>query len=211
MHIEEEIACQLNSDHVPLHTLCKAHMVEALDRSNIEVLGQLDKKVGFREALESTNPAIKSFSRGEKAVAVSAIKSILKFVSHDKSATSSNQADLFDYILEREGKVKHLSLYQERRFTKLGYSCSSILDAILYIQMVVDETHLNNQHVEMVRMLLDSELSYFTYKVSLPLLNVVEIGTQDDLCKIFPQLFEDLSKGCMDTITLYCGIQTHKH
>ena len=100
LHIEEEIACQLNSDHVPLHTLCKAHMVEALDRSNIEVLGQLDKKVGFPEALESTNPAIKSFLRGEKAVAVSAIKSILKFVSHDKSATSSNQADLFDYILE---------------------------------------------------------------------------------------------------------------
>ena len=91
-------------------------------------------------------------------MAVSAIKSILKFVSHDKSATSSNQADLFDCILERERKVKHLSLYQERRFTKLSYSCTSILDAIPYIQMVVDETHLNNQHVEMVRMLLDSEL-----------------------------------------------------
>ena len=57
LHIEEEIARQLNSDHVPLHTLCKAHTVEALDRSNIEVLGQLDKKVGFREALEETLPS----------------------------------------------------------------------------------------------------------------------------------------------------------
>ena len=211
LKIEDEIAEKLKSNHKPFHTLCKAHTVEALDWSNIEVLAQLDKKVGFRNALESINPTIKSFLRGEKAVAVSAIKTILKFVSHDKSATSTNQADLFDYVVEREKKVKHISLYQERRFTKLGYSCASIVDTLPFIQMVVDETHLNNQHVEIVRMFLDSELlfsefnvlSYFTYKISLPLLNAVEIGTQEDLCKIFPQLYEDLAKGCMDTLTTY--------
>ena len=127
------------------------------------------------------------------------------------SATSTNQADLFDYVLEREEKVKHLSLYRERRFTKLGYSCSSILDALPYIRMVLDETHLSNQHVEIVRMLLDSELllsqlnclSLFTYKVSLPLLNLVEVGTQDDLCKILPKLFEDLSVGKLGTLEAY--------
>ena len=120
LHIEEEIACQLNSDHVPLHTLCKAHTVEALDRSNIEVLGQLDKKVGFHEALESTNPAIKSFLRGEKDVAVSAIKSILKFVSHNKSTTSSNQAGKTSFSLSRE------TIYQAWVFVLVNFRCNTV-------------------------------------------------------------------------------------
>ena len=42
-----------------------------------------------------------------------------------------------DYVFQRENKVKHSSLYQERCFTKLGYSCASILDAMPYIQMVL--------------------------------------------------------------------------
>ena len=46
LKIEDEIAEKLKSNHKPLHTLCKAHTAEALDRSNIEVLAQLDK-VGF--------------------------------------------------------------------------------------------------------------------------------------------------------------------
>ena len=75
-----------------------------------------------------------------------AIKCILSFVSHDKSAASTNQAELFGYILRLEQKIKHLSLYLELRFTKLGYSCTSILDALPYIQMVLNETHLSNQH-----------------------------------------------------------------
>ena len=211
LHIEDDIASALNSNYKPLHLLCKAHTVEALDRSNIAVLGKLESKVKFREALESANPAIKSFLRGEKSVAVSAIKSIINFVSHDKSATSSNQADLFDPILERENQVKHISLYQERRFTKLGYSCASILDALPFICMVINETHLSNQHVDIVRMLLDSELlvselnvlAYFTYKVSLPLLNAVEVASQEELCQIFPKLHQDLMNGSMETLSLY--------
>ena len=118
-------------------------------------------------------------------------------MSHDKSAASTNQAELFGYILCCEGKIKHLSLYQEHRFTKLGYSCTSILDALSYIQMVLNETHLSNQHTELVKMFLDSELlltelsclSYFTHKVSLPLLYAVEICNQDQLCELFPRLY----------------------
>ena len=211
LHIEDDIASALNSNYKSLHLLCKAHTVEALDRSNIAVLGKLESKVKFREALESANPAIKSFLRGEKSVAVSAIKSIISFVSHDKSATSSNQADLFDHILERENKVKHISLYQDRRFTKFGYSCASILDTPPFIRMVINETHLSNQHVGIVRVLLDSDLliaelnvfAYFTYKISLPLLNAVEIATHEDLCQIFPKLHQDLLNGSMETLSLY--------
>ena len=83
-------------------------------------------------------------------MSVAAIKTIINFVSHDKSVTSMNQAALFDHILKRENKVKHILLYQERRFTELGYSGASILDALPYIRMVANETHLNNQHVEII-------------------------------------------------------------
>ena len=118
-------------------------------------------------------------------------------MSHDKSAASTNQAELFDYILDREGKIRHLSLYQKHQFTKLGYSCTLILDALPYIQMVLNETHLSNQHTELVKMFLDSELlltelsclSYFTHKVSLPLLYAVEICNQDQICELFPKLY----------------------
>ena len=89
------------------------HTVEALDQSNINVLANLEHALKFRVALKSMNSGVKSFFHGEKSVVLCAIKCILSFVSHDKSAASTNQAKLFYYILCHEGKVKHLSLYQE--------------------------------------------------------------------------------------------------
>ena len=217
LHIEDGIAAALGSTHIPLHLLCKAHTVEALDRSNIKVLANLEESLKFREALESINPGVKSFLPGEKSVVLCAIKSILNFVSHNKSSSSTNQADLFDYVLQRENKIKDLSLYQQRRFTKLGYSCASILDALPYIQMVLDGTNFSNLHTEIVQLFLDSELlatellclSYFTHKISLPLLYALEICNQDELCKIFPQLYNDLLNGSMETLSTY--IVKYKH
>ena len=144
-------------------------------------------------------------------MAVCGIKSILNLISHDKSASSTNQADLFDFILQREIQVKHISLYQERRFTKLGCSAASILDALFYPRMLLNESHLTNQHIEIVCMFLDSEffitelslLAFFTHKVSLPMLNFVEISSQEELLRVFPKLYEDLQKGKMDTLEQY--------
>ena len=84
----------------------------------------------------------------------------MNLISHDKSASSTNQADLFDFILQREIQVKHISLYQERRFTKLGCFAASILDALFYPRMLLNESHLTNQHIEIVCMFLDSEFFY---------------------------------------------------
>ena len=104
LHIKKDITKELKSNHVPYHFLCKAHTVEALDRSNINVLANLEHALKFREALKSMNSGVKSFLRGEKSVVLCAIKSIVSFVSHEKSAALTNQAELFDYILHREGK-----------------------------------------------------------------------------------------------------------
>ena len=74
--------------------------------------------------------------------------------------------------------------------------------------MVLNETHLSNQHTELVKMFLDSELlltelsclSYFTHKVSLPLLYAVEICNQNQLCELFPKLYKDLLEGSFETL-----------
>ena len=96
------------------------------------------------------------------------------------------QTRLIFFILFCKGRIKKstISLYQERRFTKRGYTVASILDVMPYLQMLVNESHLANQHIETACMFLDCEflitnlfaLAYFTHPISLPLLNFVEIS-----------------------------------
>ena len=209
LKIEDGVADVLKSNYRPYHLLCKFHPV--LDRSNIEVLSTIENQLNFSEKLESIIPSVRSFLCGEKCVTVCGIKSILNLISHDKSASSTSQAFLFDFVLRRDNQVKHRSLYQERRFTKLGYSAASILDALPYLRILLNESHLTKHHIEIVRMFLDSEffitelsvLVFFTHKVSSPLLNFVEISSQEELLRVFPKLYEDLQKGKMDTLEQY--------
>ena len=217
LKIEDGVADVLKSNYKPYHLLCKFHPAEAFDRSNIEVLSKIENHLNFSEKLESIIPSVRSFLRGEKCLAVCGIKSILNLISHDKSASSTSQADLFDFVLRRDNQVKHRSLYQERRFTKLGYSAAYILDALPYLRILLNESHLTKQHIEIVRMFLDSEffitelsvLVFFKHKVSSPLLNFVEISSQEELLRVFPKLYEDLQKGKMDTLEQYLVTYCH--
>ena len=205
--IGEGTAEALQSAHVQYHLFCKSHTVEGFDRSNLSVLAK-KKELGFREKLQTINPAVKSFLRGKTTVVAAAITSILSLVSHDKSAHSTNQADLFDYILQREGQVKHIAMYYERRFTKLGYSAAFILQLLPYLYMLLNESHLSNQHTEIVQMFLDPEFlitelqvpADFTHCVTLPFLYFVEVNSQEKLLEMFPQLFNDLKSGTLDTL-----------
>ena len=86
------------------------------------------KSVSLREKLESINPALKPIFHGKITIVESGISALLKLVAYDKLANSCSLADEFNYIVEREGKVKHL--YHEKRFGKLGYSAASILEAL---------------------------------------------------------------------------------
>ena len=49
-------------------------------------------------------------------------------------------AEEFDSMLEQEGFAKHISLYKERRFTKLGYSAASVMQALPLITKSLMET-----------------------------------------------------------------------
>ena len=96
LKIKDGVADVLKSNYKPYYLLCKSHLVEAFDRSNIEVISAIENQLNFREKLESINLSVLSFLRREKCVAVYGIKSILNLTSHDKSASSTNQADLLD-------------------------------------------------------------------------------------------------------------------
>ena len=84
--------------------------------------------------------------------------------------------------MEERGLMKSLSLYGERRFTKLGYCAGSVFDCIPIFQKILEETTNNNLLVQACRLYLENEcvvaafkaLSYFTYKVTMPYLNFVE-------------------------------------
>ena len=77
--------------------------------------------------------------------------------------------------------------------------------------MLLNESHLTNQHIKIVHMFLDSEffitklsvLALFMHRVSLPLLNFVQISSQEELLRVFPKLYEGLQKGKMDTLEQY--------
>ena len=105
--IENGIAAALGSNHIPLHLLCKAHTVEALDISNINVLASLESSLKFRKAPESINACVKSFVRGEKLVVLFVIKSTDNFASHDKSSSSTNQGELIMSFREKTTSSTH--------------------------------------------------------------------------------------------------------
>ena len=59
LKIENNIATALGTTCKPMHLLCKSHTVEALDRSNLSVLYDIEKQVQQREILEGINPSLK--------------------------------------------------------------------------------------------------------------------------------------------------------
>ena len=103
LKVENFVAERLQSEYKPYHLLCKSHVVEKLDASNLTVLASLEDKVKLRQRLEAINPSLRPFFRGKKAVVVAGIQAILKLVTHDKSGNTTSLAEEFDFIIEREG------------------------------------------------------------------------------------------------------------
>ena len=206
--IAQTISKTLQSSHHPLHLLCKSHTVEAIDRSSLQVLSTIEKRVNQQQIFESINPALRSFFRGKKALVEAGIEALLTLITHDKSGKSCSQADLFDHICEREGVNKRVFLYQQRRFAKLGKAASSVFQAKDILQMLVDEVSGTNQLVESCKIYLSSELfiteleclAYFNHYVTFPFLNCIENSTQSDLLNLLPALHTELKATKITTL-----------
>ena len=136
--------------------------MEKFGQSNLSALSKLEKDVKLRDTLESINPLLKTFFHGKKTVVEASIAAFLKLVTYDKLANSCSLADKFDYVTEREGKTKHMSLYHQRKFTKLGYSAASIIATLDLLQILLHETEKDN---------LLSSLANCTWSVNFYLLN----------------------------------------
>ena len=106
--IEDILSNALGSNHHPYHFLCKSHTVEALDRSNLNMLAEVKKSVKQQEIFEGINPSIRFFFPGKSALVEAGIEALLNLITHDKSGRSCSQADLFDHICEREGITKSI-------------------------------------------------------------------------------------------------------
>jgi hypothetical protein len=196
--IEDTIAAALESDHHPLHLLCKSHTVEALDKSNLSVLSGIESEVKQQDILERINPRLKSFFRGKSATVEAGIDAILKLVTHNKSANSCSQADLFERICEQSGQIKRIFLYQQRRFAKLGKAAASILNAKDVLNTLLDEIDTTNQLTEACKIFMSSELflteleclAFFNHYITFPFLHCVEISSQEELLAIIPSLYK---------------------
>ena len=151
---------------------------------------------------------LKPFFCGKKTIEKAGIAKLLNPVTYDKSANSCSLAEEVEYVVEREGKIKHMTLYQERSFPKLRYSAASIIAALDLLQMLLHETEKDNLLVQSCKLYLEREffftklqaLSYFTHKVTLPLLNCVEANSQKCLLQILPALYRNLADGNMHTL-----------
>ena len=219
LEVEKIVPRIIGLNHIPYHILCKSHLVEKLDKSNFDVLSKLEKSVSLREKFEFINPALlQPFFHSKIAIVESRTSALLHLVAYDKSANSCSLADAFEYTVEREGKVKYLSLYHQSRFAKLGCSAVLILEVLTLFQMLLNETEMDNLLVQACRLYTECEffitklqaLIYFTHKITLPFLLIcVEVCDQLQLTHIILMLYEDLSAGEMDTLDNYNVIYKH--
>ena len=217
LKVEEGVSEELGTDYVPLHLLCKSHTCEKLDESCINALVYVETELKYSELLIKSQPRLRSFLRQTKCIAVCAMKAMLKLVSHEESGKPTSLAKEFDVQLEKDGLYKSLSLYKERRFTKLGYTAGAILECLPQFREILNQTHLSNMLSEACKLYVDNEyilcawkaLANFTYKVTMPFLNCVEVCDQQELVTILKNLYTDLKDGKMDSLVNYHVPWTH--
>ena len=135
------------SDHIPYHLLHKSHTVEPLDFSNLEALKKIENSVSQRYMLEWINSALKLFIWGKKATVEAGIEALLNHVTQDKSGRSCSLAIRFDSTCHREGVRKRIFLYLQCWFAKLRKAPASLLEALLVLRKLYNETEAINQWV----------------------------------------------------------------
>ena len=74
-----------------------------------------------------------------------------------KSGKSCFQTELFDLMCEREGVQKHLFLYQQRRYAKLGKFAGALVEGYPMLIKLTDEINVMNQLAEACMLCLSSE------------------------------------------------------
>ena len=217
LKVEYAVAEILGSSHIPIHILCKSHTCEKLDEACLSALVEVESAIKFADLITKRQPQLKSFVRQSKCVVFAALKAMLQLVSQESSAKPTSLADEFDLELEKNGLSKSMSLYKERRFTKLGYSAGAVFDCLEQYKNILRDTTCSNLLIQACQLYVENEfvvaafkaLGYFTFKVTMPYLNCVEICDQNSLLPILKQLHDDLKEGKLNTLDDYSVPWTH--
>ena len=210
-HIGEGVSKRFKSAHVIIHLLCKSHTVEGLDAATLAVLStHLEKPVNLRSELEAVNPSLRSYFRNTTVVQAG-MKALLKIVTPDKSANSYSLSGEFNRLCESIGWEKKLTLYQERRFCKLGSCANSIIQASPLLEMLLQETPAEKLLAQSCRIYINCEifitelrlLAFFNFHVVFPFLHAVEKSSTPELIYLLPKLHRELLNGNLSTLKEY--------
>ena len=95
-----------------------------------------------------------------------------------------------------------ISLYKERRFSKLEYSAASLFDCLPQFEKLLERTAKNNLLIRGCKLYLESDyiraalkaLGNFTYYVTMPFLNCIERCDQNQLVEILPKVHDYLKE-----------------
>ena len=158
LQVEHLVAEELGSGYIPHHHLCNAHTSEKFDATFLSVLTSVEKEISLTEKIESSYPQLKAFYRGRKSIEC-ALVAPCKLITPDTSAKSSiwYQSREFDIITESKGRVKLASIYQERRFTKLGKTAASVVKSIDLYNKLLEQTSKENLLVKAYQLYLNCE------------------------------------------------------
>ena len=72
------------------------------------------------------------------------MEALLKLAAHEGDGKTISLVDLFTLKLEEAGVHKKFSLYNEKRFTRLGYQPGAVYDYIPYFRQILNDTPLDN-------------------------------------------------------------------
>lgn len=169
----------LVSNHRPLNLLCKSYTCEKLDEACINTLLSFKRELKYADLTTMQQPKLKSLVRKTKCVAHAAHKAMLELASHEESAKPTSMAKEIDIQIKKDGVAKSMSLYKERRLTKLGYCSASVLDFLQQYEEILNETRYNNMLVQACILYVESDyipaafkvLGYFTFKITILFLN----------------------------------------
>ena len=199
LQIENLIAATLVSHHIPMHLLCVSHTCEVFDSGNLHVLNQIEKMLGLKEK-------IMFLSKGIAQVAINALSKLATNDGHKSSLYEE-----FDAELAKSNKPKKFSIFKERRFALLGYTAAAVIDHFTDLQNTISNTNSQNQLIQAAKLYFTIEyikialtcIAWFTYKVTMPFLNMCEIETPNTLLTILPMLKIDLESGKLNTLDNY--------
>ena len=215
--VGQGVAKYFNSTHVPIHTLCKSHTVEGLDKPSLKVLSNhLKIPLNLRQYFKAINPSLRPFFRGSTVVQAG-MKALLKLVTPDKSANSCSLSESFEKLCKKNGVERKIKLYHERRFAKLGSCTAAILQALPLLETLLAEVPAANLLAQAFWLYIQCEvfitelrmLAYFNKHVTFPFLNCVELSDIPQLKVLLPKLHSDLRQCDISTLKEFIVNQQH--